>query len=65
MSTQLEKQQKKLLFSLEERTNIPYMLLKKLIKHSENNHTSETSDKERIEEYRSLIKTEFAKKGSI
>ncbi|VEI08066.1 hypothetical protein [Kurthia zopfii] len=61
MTTQLERKQKELLFKLEEKTNVPYMLLKKLLKNAEANSTGETSEKERLEEYRSLINIGFNK----
>jgi len=61
MTNQLERKQKELLFNLNEKTNIPYMLLKKLLKNAEANYTGETSEKERLEEYRSLININFNK----
>lgn len=56
MSNQLEKKQKQLLFALEEKTNVPYLLMKKLLKETEKNSVSEVTQKERIKDYRALIR---------
>lgn len=56
MSNQLEKKQKQLLFALEEKTNVPYLLMKKLLKEAEKNSVSEVTQKERIKDYRALIR---------
>lgn len=56
MSNQLEKKQKQILFDLEEKTKVPYLLMKKLLQASEKNSVSETSQKERVKDYRALIR---------
>lgn len=52
---ELEKAQKQMLFKLEEQTQVPYILMKKLLQNAETNSTSENTPKERMAEYRSLI----------
>jgi len=52
---ELEKIQKQMLFKLEEQTQVPYILMKKLLQSAETYSTSETTSKERISEYRALI----------
>lgn len=54
--SQLEKEQRAMLFKLEEQTSVPYLLMKKLLQVAEKNSTSEMSQKERISEYHALIK---------
>lgn len=52
---ELEKIQKQMLFKLEDQTQVPYILMKKLLQGAEKNSTSEMSQKERMAEYRALI----------